>query len=209
MKENLIYLPCLALAVLLTTGCESSGIANRINEKSALYASLEPDQKAYISDGIVFPGDTAEMAYIALGKPASVDTKQKDDTIVEMWTYKKYYPSGQLADFLTKYSRTRNPNLLRPVNLEGGKQIGSGTNSGSGSPTGIGSGFGAHGSATGTAGTMQPLSLPDLPVYNLYVFVHENKIADVKIESIDKTTFMWLEEAIELEKANKLREVHK
>ena len=196
MKNSRFYLPCLAIIALLFAGCESSGISNRINEKSATFAALASDQKEYVSDGIVFPGDTTEMAYIALGKPTSVETKEKDDDTVEMWTYKKYYPSGQLADFLTKYSLTRNPNLHRELNLESGKKLGSGTAGGAGDPT-------------PKVSRGNDLSLPDLPIYNLYVFFYDQKVVDVKIESIDQTTFMWLEEAREMEKANQLKEVQK
>jgi hypothetical protein len=190
MKPYLLYPSFLVLIALLTAGCESSGIANRINEKSSLFTALEPDQKQYIAEGIVFPGDTTEMAYIALGNPTSIETKQSEGDTVEMWTYSKYYPSGQLAQFLTKYSQGRNPNLLRELNLETGKAT---VNSNApGGPS----------LSVTEVSRGNDLSLPDLPIYNLYVFVYEGKIADVKIESIDKTTFMWLEEAIEMEKAN-------
>jgi len=196
MKKTLLYSSCLALVVLFTAGCESSGITNRINEKSSTFVALAPEQKAYIAEGIVFPGDTTEMTYIALGKPTSIETKEKDGDTVEMWTYTKYYPSGQLADFLTRYSKARNPNLLRSldhleighanmnVNAPGGPSLSS--------------------TEEGTVGN--PLSLPDLPIYNLYVFFYEENVVDVKIESIDQTTFMWLEEAIEMEKASILEE---
>ena len=194
MKKSCFYFPSVALAVLLFTGCESNRIANRINEKPSVFAALAPDQQIYISDGIVFPGDTTEMAYIALGKPTSIETRQKNGDTVEMWTYTKYYPSGELADFLTAYSLTRNPNLHRELNLEIGKQIGQGMNNG------------GNGAVDTEVSIGNDLSLPDLPIYNLYVFIYENRVADVKIESIDKTTFMWLEEAIEMEKANKLRD---
>ena len=106
-----------------------------------------------------------------------------------MWTYTKYYPGGELADFLTKYSLTRNPNLHRELNLEIGKATVNPNVPGgpSLSDTEVSEG--------------NDLSLPDLPVYNLYVFIYEGRVSDVKIESIDQTTFMWLEEAIEMETA--------
>ena len=196
MKKSLLYSSCLATVVLFFAGCETNGVNNRINEKSSTFAALAPDQKAYVADGIVFPGDTTEITYIALGKPTSIETKEKDGDTVEMWTYSKYYPAGQLADFLTTYSKSRNPNLQRSldhleighanmnVNAPGGPSLSS-------TESGI---EGNH------------LSLPDLPVYNLYVFFHEEQVVDVKIESIDQTTFMWLEEAIEMEKASMLEE---
>ena len=189
MKNSRFYLIGLVFMTLLFAGCESSGISNRIGEKSATFRALSPDQKAYLQDGIVFPGDTTEMAYIALGKPTSIESKEKDGDTVEMWTYRKYYPSGELADFLTRYSRGRNPNLLRELNLEIGKATVNANAPGGPSlfDTDVGEG--------------NDLSLPDLPIYNLYVFIYDGRVADVKIESIDQTTFMWLEEAIAMETA--------
>jgi hypothetical protein len=196
MKNSALCFPCLALAVLLSAGCKSTRIANRINEKASVFATLPPDQQIYVTDGIVFPGDTVEMAYIALGNPISVETKEKDGDKVEMWTYTKYYPSGELADFLTEYSLNRNPNLHRSLDhLQVGKEtvnVNAPRSGGSLSDTDTGEG--------------NPLSIADLPVYNLYVFFYEERVVDVKIESIDNTTFMWLEEAIVMEKANKLEE---
>ncbi len=192
MNKTLLYSSCLAFVVLFVAGCETNGVTNRINEKSSTFAALAPDQKAYIAEGIVFPGDTTEMTYIALGKPTSIETKEKDGDTVEMWTYSKDYPSGQLADFLTTYSKNRNPNLQRSLNhLEIGHK-----NLNSNAP----SGPSLSSTDSGTVGNH--LSLPDLPIYNLYVFFYEKNVVDVKIESIDQTTFMWLEEAIEMEKAS-------
>lgn len=166
MKPSHFHFSFLALTVLLFAGCESNNtIANRISEKSSTFTSLTPEQKSNLEDGMILPGYTADMAYIALGKPSSIATKQRGDITVEMWTYSKFYPSGKLAKILTEYSRARNPNLLRETN----------TNA-------------AHVSSLGTATSRgNELSLPDLPVYNLYVFFHEGKIVDIKLDSLDAT----------------------
>ena len=131
------------------------------------------------------------MTYVAFGKPSSVVTKQADGTPVEIWTYKKFYPSGALEAMLTDYSRVRNPNLLRSLDVKSG----SGSVSdhvpddpkGASNPlraSGVGTGAG-----TGTAGTMGSLSLPDVPVYNLYVYFVEGKVAEMQLESLDGTKF--------------------
>ncbi len=185
MKNTLFSFSSLTLATLLLAGCESNGVSNRIQEKSAIFHTLTTEQKKSIEDGIVMPGYTTDMAYMALGKPTSVETKQKDDTKLILWSYKKFYPSGKMADILTAYSRARNPNLLRSNSVESGTITVSdhapGTN-----PAGRSSGTGA---GVGTAGTMDPLSLPDIPVYNLYVFFQDSQVVDIKIESLDGTKF--------------------
>ena len=186
MKKTVFYFSSFALAALLFTGCESNGIANRINEKSAVFTSLTPTQKQYLEEGMVYLGDTSDMAYIAFGKPSSIETKQKDGTTVEMWSYKTFYPSGRLEYTLTEYSRARNPHLNRSLDLKSGGSTVSDHAPGAGrSPGG-----GGIGSGTGTAtGQSASPSLPEIPVYNLYVFFHENIITDIKLESRDGTVF--------------------
>lgn len=184
MKYSRFLLPCLALTSLLFAGCESSGISSRITEKSAIFATLTPEQKQKVKDGIIAPGHTKDMAYMTLGAPTTVETKQVDEADVEMWAYKKFYPSGKMADVLTAFSHARNSNLLRDTNTTSGSVTVSdhapGTNPGRSSGVG---------SATGTVGTMDPLSLPDIPVYDLYIFFQEGQVVDIKIESLDGTKF--------------------
>ena len=180
---------CLSLIItsiaFLSTGCESNGIANRISEKSSAFAALSADEKKYIEEGLIFPGYTADMTYMVIGKPDSIEAKGKDGKSGEMWSYKRFYPSGRLARMLTDYSRARNPNLLRSVDVQTGRGIVSdhAPDSGGANPsrsTSVGSG-------TGTEGQMSALSLPDVPVYNLYVIFEEGKIVDLKMESLDGT----------------------
>lgn len=182
---------CLSILIasiaLLLAGCESNGIANRINEKSAAFATLSPEEKSYIQDGIVFPGYSEDMAYVAFGKPSSIDTKQANGTPVQIWTYKKFYPSGALETMLTDYSRVRNPNLLRSLDIQSGSGTVSDHAPDSGGANPLRSS--GAGSSTGTAGTMGSLSLPDVPVYNLYVYIVDNKVAEMQLESLDGTKF--------------------
>tara|TARA_R110002111_G_scaffold26434_1_gene57248 strand:- start:79 stop:642 length:564 start_codon:yes stop_codon:yes gene_type:complete len=170
--------------VLLSTGCESNGIANRINEKSATFAALSPEEKEYIEDGLIYPGYTKDMTYMAVGKPNSTETIDKDGQNAEMWTYKRFYPSGRLEMILTDYSRARNPNLQRSVDIETGKATVSDHAPTSGAPTRSSSSIGG---ASGTSGQMNNLSLPDVPVYNLYIIFLEGKIVDLRLESLDGT----------------------
>jgi len=184
MKSSRLYLPCLAFVTVLFVGCESTGISNRISEKSTVFAALTSKQKQNIQDGIIAPGYTKEMAYMTLGTPTRVETKQADEAEVEMWAYKKFYPSGKLAEIMTAYSRARNSNLLRETNTQTGSVTVS--DHAPGNNPGRNSGIGA---ASGTAGTMNSLSLPDIPVYDLYIFFQSGQVVDIKIESLDGTTF--------------------
>jgi hypothetical protein len=36
---------------------------------------------------------------------------------------------------------------------------------------------------------MEPLSLPDIPVYNLYIFLREGQVMDNQIQSLDRASF--------------------
>jgi hypothetical protein len=179
-----LTLPCLALGFLLSTGCESNGIATRISEKSAVFTTLSTEEKESIEDGMIFPGFTPDMTYMAIGKPNSAETKEKDGASVEMWSYKRFYPSGRLEYILTEYSMARNPNLQRSVDLKTGQANVSDHAPGRSSNPTV---RGGTGSASGTEGEMGRLSLPDIPVYNLYVIFSEGKIVDLKIASIDGT----------------------
>jgi len=182
MKTTHLTLPCLALGFLLSTGCESNGIATRISEKSAIFTTLSTEEKESIEDGMIFPGFTTDMTYMAIGKPNSTETSETEGTSVEMWSYKRFYPSGRLEYILTEYSRTRNPNLQRSVDLQTGQ-----ANVSDHAPGANPTARRGTGSATGTQGEMGRLSLPDVPVYNLYVIFADGKIVDLKIESLDGT----------------------
>ena len=180
---------CLSLIVtsiaFLSTGCESNGIANRIKEKAAVFASLSAEEKEYIEDGMLFPGFTEDMTYMVIGKPNSKESMDEDGKSFEMWSYKRFYPSNQLGAILTDYSRIRNPNLQRSVDVETGKANVSDHVSDSGGANPERSS--GSGSGTGTDCQMGSLSLPDVPVYNLYVFFSEGKIVDLRLESLDGT----------------------
>ena len=188
MKTSTAYLSLLLTSIaLLSTGCESNGIANRIGEKSAAFASLSPEEKQYIEDGLIFTGYTTDMTYMAVGKPNSTETKEKDGKSVEMWSYKRFYPSGRLEAILTEYSRARNPNLLRELDIESGGRTLSDHAPNAGLDPQAPTTTSSHGSGSGTAGQMNSLSLPDVPVYNLYIIFVEGKIVDLKLESLDGT----------------------
>lgn len=93
MKTPLLTIIACALTLALQTGCESSGVSARIQEKSAVFATLTPEQQQTIQEGAIELGYTADMVYMALGKPSKVKTQDDPEGRVEMWTYSNYYPS--------------------------------------------------------------------------------------------------------------------
>ena len=91
MKKNLAPLGAALVLAFLVTGCETNGRTARIQEKSAVYATLTPNQKKVIDDGAIERGYTADMVYMALGTPKTVKSKDAPEGKIEMWTYTNYY----------------------------------------------------------------------------------------------------------------------
>lgn len=95
MKTAIFGGAALACAVFVA-GCNSnpkSGIALRIQEKSAVFAQLTPEQKKNIEGGAIEVGFTTDMVYMALGKPYKEREKSAPEGKVVMWTYHNYYPA--------------------------------------------------------------------------------------------------------------------
>ena len=93
MKYSISLGAALAVAILLA-GCDAtSGVTARIQEKSAVFAQLTPEQKKNIEEGAIEYGYTADMVYMALGKPSKVKEKAAPEGTVLMWTFNNYYPS--------------------------------------------------------------------------------------------------------------------
>lgn len=77
------------LAALALSGCNT--VKSRIEEKSALFNSLDPQTQARIRQGLVDIGYTEDMVYIAMGNPderKEISTAQGHQSV---WTYKTYW----------------------------------------------------------------------------------------------------------------------
>ncbi|MBV5332683.1 hypothetical protein JZU54_03780 [bacterium] len=97
MKSLYAYGAALVLAVLIS-GCDaSSGKTARIQEKSAVFAQLTPEQKKSIESGSIEVGYTADMVYMALGKPSKVKSKESPEGKTEMWTYNNFAPAASAS----------------------------------------------------------------------------------------------------------------
>lgn len=79
----------LSLAVLLA-GCANT-LATRLRERAATVATLDPATREKIERGIVEPGYTAEMVYLALGRPLSPAKADISGTRDGTWTYRSFH----------------------------------------------------------------------------------------------------------------------
>jgi hypothetical protein len=71
--------------LLLGNGCQHANF--RIQEHAAEFAALPPATQQHIRHGLVEPGYTADMVYMALGRPAETATDAAGQTI---WLYHEY-----------------------------------------------------------------------------------------------------------------------
>ena len=169
-----------ALLVLCVAGCETTGgIDARIQEKSAFYAALKPCQKKYISQGVVVPGFTPDMVYLAVGSPSRVEPmKDSEGNMGEIWIYTRYYPTADAAHARYIPYQADSPFLPSKAQPSGPDNVG---NAGRGDqgPAGLNQtqSLGATGGPQG--GSLEP---PDLRAYTLQVLFQDGKVAGVGIK---------------------------
>jgi hypothetical protein len=90
----------ISLALVAFAGC--STIEKRIEEKSSVFASLDPQTQGRLQQGIVAVGDTTDMVYIALGRPDEIREKTTADSDLSAWIYNNYwqeYEGSRLVGF--------------------------------------------------------------------------------------------------------------
>ena len=170
MKKCLPLLGAALGFALLLTGCESDNSSSRIQEKSAVYATLKPWQKKNIDKGIVAMGFSPDMVYMAIGNP---DTKQPEGT-GEMWTYKHYYPT--VGADQVKYTMNTEQHYANSSNLAPGMPgslAKTGPQAGSRTPTSISQTGGPQG------GSMEPA---DMVSYTLWVTFEGGVVTHLKLE---------------------------
>src|SRR5262249_17447551 len=80
------------LAVALALACAGcSTINSRINERYAVFASLDPATQDQIRHGQVGVGYTPDMVYMAIGRPTKHINRVTNDGTETTWIYKSYY----------------------------------------------------------------------------------------------------------------------
>ena len=80
------------LLLLVLAGCETNSITRRIEEKSAAYARLAPEQRVKIRQGVIELGFTADMVYMALGHPGKTTVRHTAEGPVAIWIYDRPRP---------------------------------------------------------------------------------------------------------------------
>jgi hypothetical protein len=97
-----LFLAAYAILVGLT-GCNTA--SSRLRNTPTTATSLEPAIRAKIDKGIVEPGFTPEMVYLALGKPTVPSEGLADATTNGTWIYRDFHRNDR--DFVRAGFRRR------------------------------------------------------------------------------------------------------
>ena len=162
-----------AAGLALFAGCETTGgIPARIQEKSAVYATLQRWEKKYIDKGIVAVGFTPDMIYMAVGHPTTVLANAGPDSKGELWIYQRYFPTPDAH--YTKFGNVASESASQPATTVAVGQNTTGPKaprSVSGNPSNYATG-GPQG------GSMEP---SDMQSYTLYILFEDGKATKVGI----------------------------
>jgi hypothetical protein len=175
MKKLPVVLGVALGFALLVTGCETDALSARIQEKSAVYATLKPWQKKYVDTGVVAMGFTPDMVYMAIGNPTKTEIVGAPENKTETWTYKNYYPT--MAASNVKYTLNADSGLGHSNISPGGTLM---LGNGSGGMVRASSGQGSI-SATGgpQGGSMEPA---DLQSYTFVVTLTNGVVTKMKLD---------------------------
>jgi hypothetical protein len=88
---NTLIRQCLGALVLTVVLAGCSTIDSRIQEKSDVFAKLDPVTQSKLKQGIIDLGFTPDMVYIALGKPDEVRERTARGSHETVWRYNTYY----------------------------------------------------------------------------------------------------------------------
>jgi hypothetical protein len=76
------------VTVLALAGCNNA--STRLRQRPAAAATLTPDARDKIERGVIEPGFTPEMVYLALGKPSSPAHASIEQTRDGTWEYRSF-----------------------------------------------------------------------------------------------------------------------
>ncbi len=166
--KSIVTIGAALLAAMALAGCDAtSGTTARIQEKSAVFATLTPEQKKNIEEGTIEYGYTQDMVYMALGKPSKVREKTAPEGQVVMWTFNNYYPTVAVVELANNApGRKYRPPAIGPNTPDTGSAVKSPSIS-STKPSGPEPGVD---------------SLGDIPSETLHVIFHEGKVIQIKLE---------------------------
>ncbi|MBS0662865.1 MAG: hypothetical protein JSR48_06350 [Verrucomicrobia bacterium] len=175
MKKTSL-LPLAAVLGLLAAGCTATvdpsvAINQRIQEKNDTYIRMTPVAQKTVQSGTIVKGFTSDMVYMALGKPAAVQSKDSSLGKLQMWTYTIFSRPGlaaqsnfnhpDAAGYTPMMTSANSPDHGGPAAVK---------------PTGFGFG-------SGPGGSMLPLDVPDLKQEKLYVFFANDQVTEIKYDS--------------------------
>ncbi len=81
----------LLAGLLLLTGCATSTLEGRKQERHPAYAALPPDQQAAVDSGQIKVGMSMDAVYIAWGKPSQILTGESSNGSTVTWLYQGTY----------------------------------------------------------------------------------------------------------------------
>lgn len=167
--KSIVTIGTALLAAIALAGCDAtSGTAARIQEKSAAYAQLTPEQKKNIEEGAIEHGYTMDMVYMALGKASKTREQTAPEGTVVMWTYNNYYPT------VTASAVTLNNPSRRRLNYQLSSTFANNQPTGPSAPSL---------SSTKPAGPEAGIdNLPDVPSETLHVLFLDGKVFQIKLE---------------------------
>ncbi|MDX2109556.1 MAG: hypothetical protein SFY80_04870 [Verrucomicrobiota bacterium] len=105
---HLLRISLSALLLLALAGCGSVQ-EHRIRQYSTIYATYDAPTQERIRLGVVQPGFTERMVYIALGTPKSIEETTPGEAV---WTYYGYPISVTLADGTNATAYRTNADLV-------------------------------------------------------------------------------------------------
>jgi hypothetical protein len=184
--SSLIPLAC-ALA-LLGGGCTPAGsaISARITEKATVFGKLPPEVQKDIREGTVEAGYTADMVYMALGKPTKVVVRDTPRGKVGIWEFRNFYPESYDA-------APSETSAEAPPSTSAFAKVGSSNYGNLHAKTepdvsyvaldrrGNNPGTPREGSFSGRSGAMDYVDIPEMDSATLYVIFFEGRVVQMKL----------------------------
>lgn len=171
MNHKTVLVAGLCGAVLLSlVGCVTGGIASRIEEKSAVFNQLDAATQKQIQLGNIDRGYTADMVYMALGKPNKVEQRSSSSGPIGVWIYKNIPLDSK--------------GTWRGLSLDGTNDFNPTFAPGSSSnvPNQMQGSMSNSGSRRTDVDWNKGVEVPDLPMGTLYVFFFEGRVYKLNID---------------------------
>ncbi|MDD4737055.1 MAG: hypothetical protein PHP44_13230 [Kiritimatiellae bacterium] len=93
MKTFFFSCPILVVATVLLAGCSTPD--SRIKKNQGLFDTYPPSVQTAVRKGLVEPGFTEEMVYMALGAPDRKYTRVTATRNISVWSYTDTYTTPQ------------------------------------------------------------------------------------------------------------------